>query len=218
MVSGLCWQTQLTQHHQKMRAYTSHSKQLARMASSINPIHDVFGNSIPDHLRYFSTCGLSDQPGTEFQQLIENKVITPPQFVGVDHDRDTYLHNIKTVQGPTFLYGEFLYWLRKYKQEEKLNPAVVHFDSPTQMVKEQMRPASQIFSTLSTLPAPIIFIINTTIRAHSNVQTSLGLIGAISEYPGFDTYRHLWEWYDPYEYSDYGLGLCSLTMVKMHNL
>lgn len=128
------------------RTWGTEKKRRARDESVVRPWRDVTAlRSLPAGSQYWTLCGnLSDgrtgalDPDCELSQMLDEGLISAPQFHGVELDLSVHSTNVSAVessfphpnQRPHLYNGDFVKQLDAASAMAEFNPALVNIDTP----------------------------------------------------------------------------------------
>ncbi len=109
--------------------FSTTEKQLSRYETIISPYREFFGRSLPAEKQYWTLSAQCSEDGgliseSEFNQILEEGLIQPDQFHGVDTDREAVIQNKKIGFG-NFHHGDIYSVMANFRG---LNPGVVNLD------------------------------------------------------------------------------------------
>lgn len=123
---------------QGAKIWDDSSKKNARRTTIIDPYRKIFGESLPTEKQYWTLCGEMAskgkiQDGCELNQVVQEGLIFPEQFHGVEGNKEIYLANINAMNdsqyGAHFYCGEFTEVLDQILGEGNLNPGIIYLDT-----------------------------------------------------------------------------------------
>ena len=130
-------------------------KHKARQETIILPYRQHFGQSIPKDKQYITLCATHHDDnkkllkGSELHQLLEAKLITIDQFVGIDYDEEIIRENREAIPDASWDFGDLYKTLIELGNNGKLNPAIVNCDL-LQMPKAGTVEVAKIMALLSS--------------------------------------------------------------------
>tara|TARA_R110000765_G_scaffold28525_1_gene68694 strand:+ start:12262 stop:12849 length:588 start_codon:yes stop_codon:yes gene_type:complete len=104
--------------------FTSQDKINSRSETIIKPYRKHFANTIPPDKQYWTLCAECNHPESEYNQVINNGLIQPENFHGVDLDAQAIDDNISHCEGKFFLGDIF----QVMANHEGFNPAIINLD------------------------------------------------------------------------------------------
>lgn len=158
-------------------------KKKARRVTIINPYRLIFGKCLPSKKQYWTLCGEMAfnshiQHGCELHQMVEEKLISPNQFHGIEGNRDIHELNTEALKGSSYdeahLYnGEFTDVLDKALGEKSLNPGIVYLDT----IQE---------------PYGSVILLSKTLSILNNIHGSVLLVWNFIKESGYCERSYLW--------------------------
>ena len=185
----------------------------ARSETIIHAVHCVHGKSIPKDGQYYTLCGRSVGPNTEFDQIIKAGIATPNQFYGIEINPDIYEENISVDTGAHFINEDFYDALVERSNAGDFVPAVVNFDT-TSMPKKAAKSFVDILLLLTEIEItfPILYLVNVVLSCYNRRDTIENFINRISNEPGFGPSYESWSFSGHY-YEYQGTGDKSTTKM-----
>lgn len=110
-------------------------KKTARLETIIKPYRKYIGQKLPPNKQYWTMCsdctnkhGQLDQ-GCEFSQMVNEGLITPNQFYGVDIE-EKYIESNKILDTDAhWIWDDFYYAMRESYNNNMFNPGIVNYDT-----------------------------------------------------------------------------------------
>lgn len=116
-------------------------KREARQRSVIDPLRNAFGSKLPGSQQYWTLCGpMASQGhllnGCELNHLLDEGLIAPGQFHGVEKVRPVFEANQRAIEtafptgtGPKLFHGDFADVLKEFLKKGQLRPGLVNVDT-----------------------------------------------------------------------------------------
>lgn len=167
-------------------------KQAARWETIIAQYRSSFGHSVPHDKQYWTICGQCATKegerlhGCEVWQLIENGLIVPEQFRGVEIESDIHHLNVKAFPELNWYNDDFYHSMIVANDQGKFNPAIVNADLP-KTPDGGAAYISKIMAFLSAIPAAdILFVANLILRMkYYSAKDGNYVINLLNKYPQF---------------------------------
>lgn len=144
-------------------------KQQARQATIIQPYRKLFGNTLPPNKQYWTLCGEMAKDNTildgcELSQMVQEDLISPDQFHGVEGNSQIHQLNIQALANSPLntahLYNEeFTKVLDITLGCGNLNPGIVYLDT-IQGPKKAVSLLSTTLDILNQINGPMMVVWN----------------------------------------------------------
>ncbi len=178
--------------------WSGNKKKIARQETIINQYRKIYNrHSIPQDKQYWTMCGdISDKNGninqdSEYSQIIQEKLIMPNQFRGVEIDKDIYDNNINVLPNVDFYNDDFFKTINRQANQHQFNPAIVNADL-INMPEEGAKNISKIIALLSNTPGEIMLVCNVCIKLrHRRYSIDDFLINLKNQHK-FNAFKHNW--------------------------
>jgi hypothetical protein len=185
------------------QVWSGGKKIIARQETIINQYKKIYGNeSIPIEKQYWTMCGnLSDNnnninPHSEYAQIIQEGLIKPEQFCGVEIDETIYNRNKLILPDVKIYNDDFFKVLNKQALQNKFNPAVVNADL-INMPEKGAEYISAIIALLSLIPGNIMLVANIVLdspyKGHLNKRQDVNIfLKYLFQQHKFNSFKHHW--------------------------
>lgn len=145
--------------------FTFIDKLKSREQTLISVYRDNFGYSLPLDKQYWTLCGPCASQGVvlsgcEFDHVVQDKLIKPDQFYGVDHDESIINENKKLNSG-NFIHGDFYSVL---SSQTDFNPGIVNLDC-LRTFETEKKEIKKVFALLQPY-GNLLFNINILVSSH----------------------------------------------------
>lgn len=116
------------------KSWNDPKKIAARQETIINQYRRLFHWQLPPEKQYWSMCGQCTTPdrkqqeGCELHQMLEEKLITPEQFHGVDIDKKITTANRNAWPQANWYASDFYDALTKASASPDFNPVIINAD------------------------------------------------------------------------------------------
>lgn len=199
-----------------MKTWSHKTKHDARENTIILPYRSLFYNRLPPRKQYWTMCGLSITDQCEYQQMLDEKLIRPSQFHGVEIDPTLANQNIRHHRHePSFWYcNDFYRQMIEQSAKGEFNPGIVNVDT-LQTPEKAAKNVGRIMMLLSEYN-DFLLVVNviTKIRSYKPVSGE-HVIEKIVEHPYFVKAYEKGGWEVPEYYYHYnghdGTGRTEMT-------
>lgn len=160
------------------------------------------------HGQYWSMAGLCTGPGCEVAQILDDGIIEPSQFHGVEIDLDTYEQNVAVYPELAWHHGDFFETMRRCRD---FNPGLVNADL-IQTVDTAANYIAKIMYLIS--PFDVTLVVNFVMQCRAyRLKTPDYVLDKLAAQPQFRlAMRSGWE-YDGECYLYDGTGERSKTVM-----
>jgi len=151
-------------------------KQNARFDSIIRSYQKFWKrSSIPIDRQYWTLCGAHyNKEGKlkgELGHVLENGLIQPEQFFGIDHNSQIIGGNKTHYPHIKWILGDFIEILYSYVKKNNFNPAIINYDG-TMMSKFSSKYLKKIF-TLIDYNVPKSLLLSTTFMLNNSYNPTI---------------------------------------------
>lgn len=114
--------------------WSDKNKVQSRIANIVNPYRKYFHQSLPKDRQFWTLSGqcttnLEPLSGCELLQMIEEGLITPDQYRGVEFEKEICENNQAVYPCVPFTHGDFYEAMKKAYMKREFNPGIINFDS-----------------------------------------------------------------------------------------
>lgn len=166
-------------------------KQNARNETIIAAYRKHFGHSIPGNKQYWTMCGQCSSPagnplmGCEPIQVINEGLIKPEQFIGVELNPDIHKLNVQAMPELCFINDDFYSAMVKSHVDGHFNPGIVNADLP-RTPDGGGSYISKILAFLSDATDDVLLIANLILRMkYYTVKDGNYVVKKLNKYPPF---------------------------------
>ena len=206
--------------------WNSDEKMEARSETIINTYREIFERKcVPHNKQYWTLCGdlsngdCTPNPRSEYCQIIEEGLIQPNQFFGVDN-------NISIIEKNKLIYPQLNFYandfLKQLKESSKSNfdPAVVNADYTCMTEKASTYSAKILYflshkhKNIKNVMVVFNMMLNNPYRGIGDIEQNnwYDFCDSLSDEPRWQQCNSHWEHY-PSIYKYYGNGLSSKTYM-----
>ncbi len=171
-------------------------KQNARFETISKQYREHFTNSLPEEKQYWTMCGQCSTPtgepldGSEPIQMLNEGLIVPEQFRGVEVNSAIHESNSKALPELTFINDDFYRAMTTAAHEGRFNPGVVNADFPA-TPSSSTAYVAKIMALLTATASDLILVINMILRMrYYKRKDGDFIINRMNKYASF---RHAWE-------------------------
>lgn len=166
-------------------------KQKARWETIIAQYHKHFSNSLPADKQYWTICGQcatiegEQLHGCEVWQVLEDGLIVPNQFYGVEVNPDIHKLNVAAFPELNWVNDDFYHAMVVAQSDSRFNPAVVNVDLP-QTPDGGAGYVSKILALLTATSKDVLVVANLILRMkYYTAKDGDYVMNLLNEYPQF---------------------------------
>lgn len=193
-------------------------KQQARLETILVQYRLHFGNAVPADKQYWTICGQCADPdgeplnGCEIWQLLEDGLIEPGQFHGVEINPAIHELNVRAFPEINWHHDDFYRAMVAAQDRGEFNPAVVNADLP-KTPDGGAAYISKVMALLTATTKEVMLVVNLITKSRYYPSKDGGyIIERMSKMPQFKyaVAEGKWDWGNQY-YFYKGSGLKSKT-------
>lgn len=166
-------------------------KQKARWETIVSQYRKNFSHSLPANKQYWTICGQcasSDGEqlhGCEIWQMLEDGLIIPKQFRGVEVNPEIHNLNVKAFPEINWINDDFYYAMVAAQSKGEFNPGIVNVDLP-KTPDGGAGYVSKILAFLTATSKDVLVVANLILRMkYYSVKDGDYVINLLNEYPQF---------------------------------
>lgn len=174
----------------------------ARRQTIIKTYRDYYGiQSIPKNKQYWSICGRCSytsgklEHGCEPDQLVQDGLIKPIQFFGIEINPEIHEYNTMSNSEMHWLLGDFYEQMVEYSNHNLFNPAIVNADMlfmPKFGVEYLSR--TMHFLTTITTANQVMLVGNFILHTRNHVSKKEDIISGMEKEPLFQASMNGGKW------------------------